>query len=158
MDDITIEQARAENRFLKVPEFTGPVAVQTFSNYPRKHYDYSYHEELSECIYLLIDECHPDYQRVKELEVFECDRVMKSPNITAEQILEDLDNSMDFSELPEDECWSDRFSEQDRKELNDYLEQWAQRGKIEVWEVTSRKVQIDWDEEIKRYLATPTHE
>lgn len=123
----------------------------------RKGFEEAFWHDLDEAIEYIIDGYHPNYDQAKAIEVFECKLEFIEPNITADSIIEDVDNSADFQELPDGEYWSDNLTEAEKHELVAFLEAWLPKMKREIWRPTERKIDIDWDAEIKSYLAARAH-
>lgn len=66
--------------------------------------------------------------------VYEWHETIVYPSISAQEILEEIDGKQCFSELPEAEFFSDYFSEQDKKDLDEFLADWLKRGAVRCFE------------------------
>jgi hypothetical protein len=120
-------------------------------------YDGRWFEELKEAIELLIDDCHPNYEDVKQIKVFECTIETVTPGINADDIVEWIDDSSGHGDLPEEEYFSDNLGDADKKELEDFLEKWLPKLGREVYRDSGIEIEINWDEEITKYLAARAH-
>lgn len=120
----------------------------------RKGFDNHFYESFSEAIELIIDSYHPEYERAKDVKVFECEVKQIMPHVDADTIIEDIDNNIDHEEMPEGECWSDNLSEEGRKKLQEFLDGWLPEMEREVWVPQELMIDVDWDAEIAKYKAT----